>query len=344
MNEKAKNLYEGITNIDDDLIEAAYAYKEPVRYKKTVKRIIAAAACLCLCAVASLPVMEAWGWEFAFPVHLKMNTSDDEEVSRINAIRGSGEFNALYEYIEYLQSLEGDYVCEDGALYDDTDKVKELADKYGLKYAKTRIDFNSVDDVLNEKVVPDEIKAYLKDSKDFSGYAFDDGNMHLEFVVSDTEMTDVIVSLNFTPEGSFPWPGYSPELGVEMEEGYYLTTDTGNTFVCTGKDNVYCFGKMDSHYITVGFQKTTTEKADQLYSRDRDKLYAELDSKVQHETRFDSYGDLQTFWATGGEVTEKELSVYEQCHEKVWQLQQESDEVLKIKRDETKNWLYSLGL
>ena len=343
MNEKAKNLYEGITNIDDDLIEAAYSYKEPARHKKTVKRILAAAACLYICAVVSLPVMAAWGWEFRFPVYLDTNTSDGN-VSRINAVRGSDEFNALSEYIEYMQSLDGDYECEDGALYDDADKVKELADKYGLKYAKTRTDFSSADDVLDEKMISDEIKTYLKDSKDFSGYAFDDGNIHLEFIVPDTEMTDMIVSLNITPEGSFPWPGYSPELGVEMEEDYYLTTDAGNTFVCTGSEHACCFTKMNSHYITVGFQKTTTEKADQLYRSDRDKLYAELDSKVQHETRFESYWDLQTFWATGGEVTEKELSVYEQCHEKAWQLQQESDEVLKLENNEIITCMNKLGL
>lgn len=282
-------------------------------------------------------------WEITFPVYPGMSTSEGN-ISRINAIRGSDEFNALSEYIEYLQSLEGDYECEDGALYDDTDKVKELADKYGLKYAKTRTDFSSADDVIDEKVIFDETKAYLKDSKDFSGYAFDDGNIYLEFATADTEMTDMIVSLNITPEGSLPWPGYSPELGVEMEEDYYLTTDAGNTFVCTGGEHAYCFTKIDSHYITVGFQKTTTEKADQLYSNNRDELYAELDSKVQQDTRFKSYWDLKTFWATGSEVTEKELSVYEQCHEKEWQLQQESDEVLRIENNEITTWLNKLGM
>ena len=64
MNEKAKKLYEGITNIDDDLIEDAYAYKERVKPKRIMKRLAAVAACLCLCAGASLPVMAATGNEY----------------------------------------------------------------------------------------------------------------------------------------------------------------------------------------------------------------------------------------------------------------------------------------
>jgi len=66
MNEKAKKLYEGITDIDDDLIAEAYAYKEKIKLKQIMKRLAAVAACLCLCAGASLPVMAATGNEKAY--------------------------------------------------------------------------------------------------------------------------------------------------------------------------------------------------------------------------------------------------------------------------------------
>ncbi len=84
MNEKVKTLYEGITNIDDDLIEEAYAYKEKTKPKQIMKRLVAVAACLCLCAGISLPVMAATGNEKAFETLYKVLPAMAQKLKSVN--------------------------------------------------------------------------------------------------------------------------------------------------------------------------------------------------------------------------------------------------------------------
>jgi len=84
MNEKAKKLYEGITNIDDDLIEEAYDYKEKAGSKQIVKRFAAVAACLCICAAASLPVMAATGNTKAYDMLYKVSPTIAQKLKPVN--------------------------------------------------------------------------------------------------------------------------------------------------------------------------------------------------------------------------------------------------------------------
>lgn len=84
MNEKARKLYEGITNIDDDLIEAAYAYKEKAGKKGIVKRFVVVAACLCICAAASLPVMAATGNTKAYDLLYKVSPAIAQKLKPVN--------------------------------------------------------------------------------------------------------------------------------------------------------------------------------------------------------------------------------------------------------------------
>lgn len=84
MNENLKKLYEGITNIDDDLIETAYNYKEKINPRTIMKRIVAVAACLCLCATASLPVMAASGNDKAYDMLYKVSPVIAQKLKPVN--------------------------------------------------------------------------------------------------------------------------------------------------------------------------------------------------------------------------------------------------------------------
>lgn len=84
MNQKAEKLYKGITNIDDDFIEEAYAYKVKTTSKKVTNWFVATAACLCICAVASFPVMAATGNTKAYDMLYKVSPAIAQKLKPVN--------------------------------------------------------------------------------------------------------------------------------------------------------------------------------------------------------------------------------------------------------------------
>ena len=132
MNEKAKKLYDGVTNIDDDLIEKAYGYMPGKVHKIPIKKIIAAAACVCICAVASLPVMAATGndyiydklYSFAPGLVQKMKQVNETCVDqgiRLEVVSINVENNKADVLIS-LKDLEGNRI----------DKTVDLFDSYSI--------------------------------------------------------------------------------------------------------------------------------------------------------------------------------------------------------------------
>lgn len=132
MNEKAKKLYEGITNIDDDLIEEAYAYKERVKPKRIMKRLAAVAACLCLCAGASLPVMAATGNEKAYEALYKVSPAIAQKLKPVNQ---SSESKGIRMEVESA-SIDGNeaeiLVSFQDLERDRIDKSLDLFDSYRI--------------------------------------------------------------------------------------------------------------------------------------------------------------------------------------------------------------------
>lgn len=132
MNEKAKKLYEGITNIDDDLIEAAYDYKEKARTKRIVKRFVAVAACLCICAVASLPVIAATGNVKAYDMLYKVSPTIAQKLKPVNK---SFESKGIKMEVEsaHIEGSEAEILVSFQDLERDRiDKSLDLFDSYRI--------------------------------------------------------------------------------------------------------------------------------------------------------------------------------------------------------------------
>ena len=128
MKEKAKKLYEEITNIDDDLIEGAYDFKEKVKPKQIMKRIAAVAACLCICVTASIPVMAATGNDKVYDALYKVLPAIAQKLKPVNeSCESSGirmEVESAYiegnkaEILVSFKDLEGNRIDETLDLFD----------------------------------------------------------------------------------------------------------------------------------------------------------------------------------------------------------------------------------
>ncbi|MCI7300237.1 MAG: hypothetical protein SOR93_03070 [Clostridiales Family XIII bacterium] len=234
------------------------------------------------------------------------------------------EYKASAEYEAYLDGLsdeELDKVIDtsDEAIYEAPAKVKELCETYGLKYAAKATDLTSYEQVEKELearklsgFLGDELSKQLQTTmKEYDGgYVFDDGELYLEIEQEDEERGNVLLLLNITPKGVFPYQSSSfqaqekdaaPQTVEDMMKNFTYQPKSGGDFICRtqGPDGT-AFGKAGDYYITMAMTREPSDAKSEEY----EKAVEKLDEKVKKAVGIDSldeleekvYSGIQTAW------------------------------------------------
>lgn len=328
--------------------------------KKKTRMLLLAAV---LTALFSLGVAS-----YASGIFLPQIKNGDGSVTTVNAAQDSDEFKAMQEYnryLDYLTEAEWRQLADtrEKAVYDFPSKVKDICEKYSLKFAteKTELSSYAAAEMQLKKMglfplLGDKLRESLDQTAkgQFSGYVFDDGNFHLEAEIKgEGGPSHLILSINFTPEGSFPWTGFVSNMGdfdekqgvglIQKEPGICFSYITNSE-----QDKAKVFGKAGGYYMTLGISKTLTGSLEQGLEQERIRLMGELDQKVCRETGERDYESLFEKFAIGlakaaeadnsavreaeaehdwelkrklllkyGDLTEAELDVYGECEKKL---------------------------
>lgn len=228
----------------------------------------------------------------------------DGSATPVNAAIDSKEYRAAQEYNQYLDSLTEEALAETAdysadAVYDLPQKVEAICQKYGLKYATEKHAFTSYEEVERQlsdrglsgilsRELADALKHTIKNSR--GGYYFDDGNLHLEMEVpnQDPAQGNIILSIDLTPEGSFPWMGFEPNTGPEnrQKETVPLESNSGDLFtgVVDGM-RVSAFGKTGRYFVTVGAVKDFAKEETDKYNQQLNTINDTYDQKIKTETK-----------------------------------------------------------
>lgn len=199
-----------------------------------------------------------------------------EEMLSQNKALSSNEYKASLEYSKYFDTLsdeETDKLMENSAdeLYQDPDKVKSLCETYKLKYSTKADELSTWADTekaLEEReftdIFSEDMAKALKTSSDSygGGYSLNEGNLYLEIEQQNDTGSDLI-TLEFTPEGVFPWQDSVFEVakGEENQKTVFsYETGNGDPFSCAieGWEGT-AFGKAGGYYITVTVSKQSEE-------------------------------------------------------------------------------------
>ncbi|MCQ4636978.1 hypothetical protein NE619_09565 [Anaerovorax odorimutans] len=247
----------------------------------------------------------------------------------------SSEYKAAAEYNTYLDGLSDEEMekvvdTSEDAIYDVPAKVKEICEKYGLKYAAKSTVLSSYDQVekelearkLSGVLGADLSKTLQETMKEYDGgYALDDGNLNLEIEEENSDANNVFIYLNISPEGAFPYlsPSFSapdkdeePQSVEEAVKDFTFQPQKGAEFACRteGSDGT-AFGKAGDYYITMAI---TREQSD-AKSDEYEKALAKADEKVKKEAGLDSldeleekvYSGLETAWEKEPEAMQEAL-------------------------------------
>ena len=247
----------------------------------------------------------------------------------------SPEYKASAEYEAYLDGLsdeELDKVIDtsDEAIYEAPAKVKELCEKYGLKYAAKATDLTSYEQIEKElearnlsgflgEDLSKQLQATMKEYD--GGYAFDDGELYLEIEQEDEEQGSLLLLLNITPKGTFPYQSSSfqaqdkdaaPQTIEEMTKTFTYQPKTGGDFVCRtqGPDGT-AFGKAGDYYITIALTREPSDTKSEEY----EKAVEKVDAKIKKAVGIDSmdeleekvYSGVQTAWEKEPEAMQEAL-------------------------------------
>ena len=320
---------------------------------------------------------------YAAGIFFPYTKNRDGSVTPVNALQESVEFKAAQEYHSYLDHMtEEEWVrladTSESAIYDVPSKVEEICRKYNLKFATTRTEFSSYGSAEQQlermgmkSLLGIKLREALKEAEGeiFSGYMFDDGNLHMEVEVDGRDsQTRSIISIDLTPEGSFPWTGFAPNMGG-FDEGRSVDLIQSESGLCfpyieaSEKDSAKVFNKVGKYYITLGVSKALTGRLEQVFEKERTDLMEKLDQTVRTKTGCTDYESLAEKFAVGlgkavaadaaavqkaeeehnwerkrsllleyGELTETELDVFDECEKKIANLQEKSDQLCILTR------------
>lgn len=305
---------------------------------------------------------------YAAGIFLPQIKNGDGSVTTVNAAQDSDEFKAMQEYNRYLDHLtEAEWRqladTRAKAVYDFPSEVKEICGKYSLKFATKKTELSSYTDAAMQlkkmglfPLLGDKLRESLEQTGEgqLSGYVFDDGNFHFEAEIKGEDNgVHSILSINFTPEGSFPWTGFASNMG-DFDEKQGVGLIQKGPGICfsyitnSEQDKAKVFGKAGGYYMTLGISKTLTGSLEQGLEQERIRLMGELDQKVCRETGERDYESLFEKFAIGlakaaevdnsavreaeaehdwelkrklllkyGDLTEAELDVYSECEKKL---------------------------
>lgn len=199
-----------------------------------------------------------------------------EELLSQNKALSSNEYKASLEYSKYFDTLsdeETDRLMENSAdeIYQDPDKVKSLCETYKLKYSTKAEELSTWADTekaLKERefsdIFSEDMAGALKTSADNygGGYSLNEGNLYLEIEQQKDAGSDLI-TLEFTPEGVFPWQDSVFEVakGEENQKTVFsYETGNGDPFSCAIEAwEGTAFGKAGGYYVTVTVSKQSEE-------------------------------------------------------------------------------------
>lgn len=245
---------------------------------KSSKKLVIAVIVIVVAIVAiGIVVLTRGGGSSSKPVDPK---NAAEELMSQNKALSSNEYKASLEYSKYFDTLsdeETDKLMENSAdeLYQDPDKVKSLCEKYKLKYSTESEELSSwaeTEKALKDRefsdIFSEDMAGALKTSADNygGGYSLNEGNLYLEIEQQNDAGSDLI-TLEFTPEGVFPWQDSVFEVAKEEKsEATVFSYETGNgdPISCTieGWEGT-AFGKAGGYYIAVTVSKQSEEGSEE---------------------------------------------------------------------------------
>lgn len=251
--------------------------------------------------------------------------NEDGSATPVNAAMDSKEYRAAREYNRYLDSLTEEELAKTAdrsadAVYDMPQKVKEICQEYGLKYATEGQAISSYEDMENQLAIrglsgilnrqlADALKSTISQSS--GGYSFDDGNLHLEMEIADQNQAqgNTILSIDLTPEGSFPWMGFESNTGPkeQQKKTVQIETNSGITFIGTVDEmRVSAFGKAGRYFVTVHAARDFAQEDLDQYNRQLDGINRMYDKKIKEETKLSGREALEEKVSAAIDTADKE--------------------------------------
>lgn len=259
-------------------------------------------------------------------------TADSNEalLNQVEALN-SNEYKAVAEYNRYLDGLTDEEMekvidTSDDAIYEAPGKVKELCETYGLKQASEMtelLSWENVEAAMKERKLTGIMDAAMekmmkRTAEEYGGgYAFDDGNLYLELDAGGGSKTEspMLISIAISPEGTFPWQGYSVEAEKGAEDGSQLfscSTKDGEPFACRiDSSEGIAFGKVGSFYLTMVVSKDQSDEQIEQYEKE----LARAEEQIKKETGLSGmdeleekvYSGLETAWEKEPEAMQQAL-------------------------------------
>lgn len=250
--------------------------------KKQNKTLVIAICCIAAAIVLLAVILGATGM-------FSGSSGDESDLSsQVKALK-SDEYKAASEYNKYLQGLTDEELekvtdASGDSVYEAPEKIKEICEKYDLKYAGEMTDllsWNSVEKALKERELTGIMSSSMeKDMKATieeygGGYSFDDGNLQLELEAKTEKGGLYFLSMTITPEGAFPWQAYGTEDFSSKSGGKLFTweAESGDVFACkTDTSEGTAFGKAGGYYVTLDLSKSEPEDSDQEAEMTKEEL------------------------------------------------------------------------
>lgn len=251
--------------------------------KKKNKTLVIAICCIAVVIVLLAVILGATG------MFSGTSSGDGSDLSsQVKALK-SDEYKAASEYNKYLQGLTDEEMekvtdASGDSVYEASEKIKEICEKYDLKYASQMTDllsWNSVEKALKaceltgimSSSMEKDLKATIEEYG--GGYSFDDGNLQLELESKTANGGLYFLSMTITPEGSFPWQAYGAEDFSSKSSGKLFTweAESGDVFACkTDTSEGTAFGKAGGYYVTLVLSKDEPEDSDQENEMTKEEL------------------------------------------------------------------------
>ena len=218
------------------------------------------------------------------------------------------EYKAALDYTRYLDKTYVEHYFDpwEHPIYADEAKVKELSDKYGLKYATEKSCMRTVSEVKSQlqnrgfdklltETFSDRIKASLealdknpkwKEPTDYMvksrNYVLDDGTLHIGWDSADGKAD---YEVTFMPKGVFP------HMRLGNESVTFASKETEKAFTYENKDGqeFYCIPDGNSNYrafSTVGndtFEITAEGKYDSNSEKESKKIDSIYEKRAKKE-------------------------------------------------------------